>query len=144
LDDFIGWFGIVMPTRNFYQGFYLSERHRAPAVAAMGKFRQMADCLKQVITIAPLPGIREADQRLLGALASTALEAVMITSPSVLMLGTCISEVIGTNYFYITGGHTTSSVTVTRLPVHTTAMARTTFSRLPEIRAINERRQETS
>lgn len=137
----IGYFGIVVPARDFYQGFYLDSRLRSRAETSLAALRALPD-LRRVVVKHPLSGVADADQGLLGGLCSGAVDTALRGDGKVAIFGMCISAIIQSNYFWIKGGRSAEDTTIERMVVPFVDMARLVFSDLPEVKAIDQRREK--
>jgi hypothetical protein len=134
----IGYFGIVVPERNFFQGFFLDDAIRSQGETSLAALRAMSD-LQQIVVMEPLLGVAEADQALLGGLCSGAVETALTGDSKVAIFGMGISVIIQTDFFWIRGAESASHTSIHRIAARRVDMARAIFGNLPEVQEIRGR-----
>ena len=97
----IGYYGIIIPHYNYYQGFFLYEdpeaNHRL-AILRMAPFSLSE-------TKVPTPGVSDADQGLVGGLCATLVEGARAQNEKLLLRASAALSVL-TNCRYFTIGGT--------------------------------------
>ena len=134
----IGYYGVIIPAYNFYQGFFLYED--SGVNNRLAALRQVPFPLAE--TMAPASGVSDADQGLLGALSATLVEAARTQNAALLFhTGAAISVLADSKYFMVQGTMDASGGIYSdfrRMPedVSSHVAAVTYIHSLPEVQAI--------
>ena len=96
-----GYFGVIIPKYNYYQGFFLYEDSAATRYLELLR-RDAPDLLSETRKAAP--GVPDADQGLLGALCATLVEGARTENkPLLLRVSGAISALTDSKYFMVRG-----------------------------------------
>ena len=96
----IGYYGVIIPSYDFYQGFFLYEDSATNNYLAV--LRQTPSPLSE--TKMPAPGVSDEDQGLLGSLCATLTEGARIHNEQLLFrAGAAISSLTDSKYFVVRG-----------------------------------------
>ncbi len=134
-----GYFGVIIPDYNYYQGFFLHE-------AAIKKAPDFLESLrKEIISFSevrnPVPGVPDKDQALLGALCAALVEGARTQSESILLhVGGALSLVMHHKYFVVRGDIDQRGIgtQIWRMPpeINSPDAARDYIHSLPEVQLI--------
>ena len=96
-----GYFGVIIPDYNYYQGFFLHEEAIKAAPEYLENLRREIISFPGLVKD-PAPGISDADQTLLGALCATLVEGAKAQSEIILYrIGGAISVLTDSKYFMV-------------------------------------------
>ena len=96
-----GYYGVIIPKYNFYQGFFLYEDSAASRYLELLR-RDAPGSLSE--TRKPAPGVPDADQGLLGALCAALVEGARKQHEAMLLrVSSAISALTDSKYFMVRG-----------------------------------------
>ena len=139
----VGYFGLVLPDNNFWQGYFIDDGFADGARDALQSIRA-DNVAASTLTWTKMSGVADADQSIVGGLSATVVDTVL-TGRTQLLIGTCayaIRELIGGDYFWIEGRGDVKGVSssIAMLNVTSIAAARDAINALPAVVAIRLRR----
>jgi len=93
-----GYYGVIIPKYNYYQGFFLYEDSAASRYLELLRGGPFAETRK------PAPGVSDADQGLLGGLCGTLVEGARTENKLLLLrVSGAISTLTDSKYFMVRG-----------------------------------------
>jgi hypothetical protein len=147
-----GYFGVVVPDRDFWQCFFVDDNYRESALDMIRRVRADKALATGSKVISRL-NIPISDQTLVGSFCATVVEAALaetghytqtaIDNPNgvIATVGYAIREVIGRPYFWIEARSTSAGTFTTIQPIHvsTIEQARIFIDGMPIVRSIKRR-----
>jgi hypothetical protein len=148
----IGYFGVIVPDKDFWQCFYIDDSFRDSAHDALRTVRSSRTLATGSKVISRLE-IPEADQGVLGNFCAMLVEAALAASGQMTqtriahpeaVLGNAsyaVREIIDRPYFWIEGRFTEGGTYTTIQPIYVSsiAQARTYIDKMPQVRQIKRR-----
>lgn len=148
----IGYFGVVVPAKDFWQGFFIDDQWREGATDAINRTRSHTTLAhaSKVISRLDIPGD---NQSLIGSFCAAIVEAALgetghlietpISDPNAVLgiYGYAVCQLIGRQYFWIeaTVADEGTYTTIQPIAVSSIAQARTYIDKIPVVRQIKRR-----
>ena len=135
----IGYYGIIIPHYNYYQGFFLYEDSGSSNYLAV--LRQAPFSLSE--TRKPISGVSDKDQGLVGALCATHIEGACTQNQVILLRASAALAVLANSKFFVIRGDIEASGIGSdfwRMPgdISSPEAARDYIHNLPDVRTIQE------
>ena len=130
-----GYYGVIIPKYNFYQGFFLYED------SGYLELLRLSSPWQRCETRNPTPGVSNEDQGLVGALSATLVEGARTqNAPLLLRVGGALSALADSRYFMIRGEIDSKGIATDfwRMPpeINSPDAARDYINSLPDVQLI--------
>lgn len=148
----IGYFGVVVPDKDFWQGFFIDDNAQAEAMAAIERMRAHP-MLSNAGKLFGRADVSHANQAIVGTCCATLVEAALAetghmsevpvkkANTILATYGYALCRIIDRPYFWIEGRSAEGGVYTTIQPIHvsTISQARTYINNMPAVREIKRR-----
>ena len=102
----IGYFGVIVPSRRFWQGYNLIEPYRKAGETFLKNFRENVEgiCNPPSAVLHPLHDTKADDQPLIGAISAAVVEMSLNGTPDqVGVISTALHLLLGERFFLVMG-----------------------------------------